>query len=154
MRAILAAALALFGATSPLAPRAVARTVVVHGVVTDVAGRPLSQAAVGVVGTPFQVMSDTSGRYAFKFPVEGQDSVLMQARRIGYNTTKRFVRLAGDSVRADFSLEASTLRLEEVVVTSGISVRGAQSLGASFAEPHLDRERYARIEETGFLSAA
>ncbi len=90
------------------------------------------------------------------------DSVTVRVRRIGYEIAARRVALTGDTVRADFRLVQSMSMLQEVVVTSAAAQYGSAAgngaimlRGPSSSDPlPRDRERYARIVDNAFLSAA
>src|SRR5262245_17826194 len=167
MRAILIAAIALLGATPPSAPRVVARTVVVHGTVTDRAtSQPLEQVQIVVVGTAVGASTDRAGEYRLSVQIPERDtSITILTRRVGYVADSRAVPLTHDTIRADIVLTAAVSQLSEVVVT-GIksaatlygSLAGNSVIVAGMAAPdpdrRFDRERYARIEDNQFLSAA
>ena len=171
MRAILIAAIALFGATSPHVPRSAARSVVVRGTITDNATHaPLEMARVVVEGNTVGANTNAAGEYVLKIQVGDRDStVALRALSIGYTVQARTVRLGGDTTRADFALAQAMVLLQEVVTTAAgpvaqrvavgnamasVSVRGPSSFAAPDPRPHLDRERYARIEDNVFLSTA
>ena len=170
MRAILAAAIALLGATPSRAPHVAARSVVVRGTVTDrSSGRPLEQAQVYVPGTNVYAISGDNGEYSLKVQVGDRDtSITLGVRRVGYAAMRTAFPIARDSLRADFALIPQVLTLQEVVTSAAMSgvertrvgfsvaaLSGAASPAPASApdpRPHLDRERYARIDDNPFLS--
>ena len=170
MRLIIAASLALFSAATPLASRPAARTVVVHGVVTDAASSAtLEGAMLDIVGTTYHAATTAAGQYSITVQLRERDSSLtLRVRRIGYNAETRAVHISGDSVRADFALKQAVAMLSEVVTTSAatattrtevaFSVSTLVAAGAPAPAPDprrpLDRERYARITDNAFLSVA
>ena len=109
MRAILIAAIALFGATSPHVPRSAARSVVVRGTITDNATHaPLEMARVVVEGNTVGANTNAAGEYVLKIQVGDRDStVALRAMSIGYTVQARTVRLGGDTTRADFVCHAT-----------------------------------------------
>ena len=170
MRLIIAASLALFSAATPLAPRPAARSVVVHGVVTDAtSSATLEGAILDIVGTTYHAATTAAGQYNIPVQLRERDSSLtLRVRRIGYNAETRLVHISGDSVRADFALKQAVAMLSEVVTTSvatatarsevAFSVSTLSAAGAPAPAPDprrpLDRERYARITDNAFLSVA
>jgi Ca-activated chloride channel family protein len=173
MRAILAAAIALLGATPPSAPRSAARTVIVHGTVVDSAtGRPVDEARIVDVGRQFVTSSNAAGEYSLTISAADRDSTItLRVLRIGYTAAQRDIALARDTVRADFVLKRALLQLQEVVTTakgetvervvlgfaaSAIygSAAGSPAIPAAPDPIRFDRERYARIDDNAFLSVA
>ena len=167
MRVILAASLALLSATTPLASRPAARTVIVRGVVLDASStRPLEQAVVTVDGKAGGANTNPLGEYQLSVALGDRDSTItVRVRRIGYNATEAEARVSGkDSVRVDFKLTQAVMSLQEVVVTGGSTPMQRSSVGFAVAtmrgatgpdpRPKLDRERYARIVDNAFLSVA
>ena len=109
---------ALLGAMAgvpELAERAAPRRVVVTGRVTDAAS---GAAVVGaeVAASRFNVaaVTDSAGIYhlSVRRAATASPSVLLRVKRIGYVGAEREVRLAGDTVRADFALQAAALQLQ------------------------------------------
>ena len=120
MRAILWACVALvWAASSPVVSPRATRTVVVRGLVTDASsGAALGDAMIDILGTTYHAPTNAAGEYALPVGAVLGDSVTLRARRIGYQLVTRRIALGGDTVRADFRMVASTVRLEEIVVTS------------------------------------
>ncbi|HEY9226123.1 MAG TPA: von Willebrand factor type A domain-containing protein, partial [Gemmatimonadaceae bacterium] len=160
--AILGAFVALLGTTAPLASPVATRPVVVRGLVTDVMGNAIDAASVDVAGTTYHASTNSAGEYVLPLQTEIADSVTVRVRRIGYEIAARRVALTGDTVRADFRLVQSMSMLQEVVVTSAAAQYGSAAgngaimlRGPSSSDPlPRDRERYARIVDNAFLSAA
>jgi len=106
----------------------------VTGTVTDQAtGQPLSDARISVAGSVLQTTSDPRGNYRLVNVPVGQ--VTLTVRRIGYRGGEQTVTLtAGGTATANFTLSASVVTLDEVIVsgTAGDARRSAQA--ASVAE--------------------
>lgn len=100
---------------------ALARSVTVHGRVTDTDGRALANAVVTVPALALRAVTREDGTYALTIPagrIEESDSLRMQASRLGMEGQIRSVlqgRAAGTTV--DFALTESALALESLVVT-------------------------------------
>ena len=112
--------------------------VVVSGVVRDAAtNAPLAGAQVSGPGGSARV--DSAGRYSLTLRArDGQKSVVLTARRIGYEPSTRTVAVTADSAVVDFALRASSLKLGETVVT------GAPDLGRR-AEARMARAYAPRV---------
>ncbi len=106
----------------------------ITGTVTDQAtGQPLSDARISVAGSVLQTTSDPRGNYRLVNVPAGQ--VTLSVRRIGYRGGDQTVTLAaGGTATANFTLTASVVTLDEVIVsgTAGDTRRSAQA--ASVAE--------------------
>jgi Mg-chelatase subunit ChlD len=98
----------------------------VSGVVQEAHGRPLANAMVSVTGTSIGGRTGADGRYRFEIPetLGTTDSVTLVARTIGYAPATRRVVVKRGPVTANFDLEASTLRLEGVIVTGTAGTDG------------------------------
>ena len=94
----------LLGATA--SPAALAQTAV-SGTVRDDRNAPLPGAAVAVRGSRIGVMANDDGRYRLVIPPElaGSDSVMLIARRVGFDAVTKRVVAAGTSVTVDFVLK-------------------------------------------------
>jgi Ca-activated chloride channel family protein len=112
------------GAARATAP-ARARTVV-QGRVLDPAGAPVAGATVQAAAARAVATTDAAGAYTLTLvrPAGGAAEARLVARRVGYEDATRTVALAGDTVRADFVLRPTELRLDAVVVTGAA---GAQA---------------------------
>jgi Ca-activated chloride channel family protein len=110
---LLALSLGVAGAGAARAPG-----IVFTGQVVDAAGAPIAGATV-TVAAQSGATTDVAGRYQLAAPASiarGQE-VTVLARRVGFEQERRRVRVGGDTVRVDFVLRASALRLSGVVVT-------------------------------------
>ena len=100
----------------PLRPTA--QGIVVVGRVTDEAMQPLPSATISVAGIGRGTQTDSEGRYTLALPTMNRgDTVVLQARRIGYAPAEQRVWARSDTVRVNFTLAASIARLESVVLT-------------------------------------
>ncbi|MHB1327356.1 MAG: SusC/RagA family TonB-linked outer membrane protein [Gemmatimonadales bacterium] len=124
--------IALAAVAPPLVGQQNAGTIT--GSVTDQAtGQPLSDARISVAGSVLQTVSDPRGNYRLVNVPAGQ--VSLSVRRIGYRGGDQTVTLAaGGTATANFTLSASVVTLDEVIVsgTAGDTRRSAQA--ASVAE--------------------
>ena len=101
----------------------------ITGQVVDEASRqPLPEVSIFVVGTTLGARTNAEGRFTIaNVPVGAHD---LRANRIGYAArTQRVTVAAGTPVTANFSLAASAVALDEIVVTgtAGAVERRAQS---------------------------
>jgi TonB-linked SusC/RagA family outer membrane protein len=88
-------------------------------VVEDGTNRPLGGVEVTVVGTRLSTVTNDAGRYVLTSVPAGERSVRVQL--IGYGSTTRSVSvIAGESTVANFTLHATAIGLEQVVVTGTI----------------------------------
>ena len=130
--ALKGAGLALLASAPPLVAQQ--DRAVVTATVTDAATKqPIADARVSVVGSVLQMTTDSKGAYRITNVPPGQ--VTLQARRIGYKAMDKTVTApAGQVTTVDFTLSASVVTLEEVIVsgTAGDIKRKAQA--ASVAE--------------------
>ena len=125
---------------------------------TDLVG-----AQVFVAGTTIGTLTGAEGAYSLPGVPAGEQVVTV--RLIGYREASRRVTVtAGETVTLDFTVEQTTSRLQETIVT-GVAeasaeppfsvLRGPSSIsvsarGMSLAHPFHNTESYARIEENGF----
>src|SRR2546430_925941 len=94
-----------------------AQTAVVYGVVTDSGGAPLEHVRVQLTGTPLADLTDPDGRYRIATVSPG--TVVLRATRVGLVRVLDTVTVTpGDSVRADFTMRASAVFQEPVIVTA------------------------------------
>jgi TonB-linked SusC/RagA family outer membrane protein len=131
---------ALVMLTLAWAPSLAAQGATVQGTVTDAAsGAPIPDARVAVAGTKLQAVTNTLGAYRITGIPAG--AVTLQIRRIGYKTLETTVALEpGQEFTGNYSLTASVVMLEEVVVTgtAGEQQRRAQAATvADIAVPDL-----------------
>jgi Ca-activated chloride channel family protein len=144
----------------------------IEGTVRDQAGAPIANVQVFVVGTSFQDLSDSAGRYRLSRVPVGRHT--LRAAFIGYRSTELTevpVRV-GQVTRVDLVLEPTTVQLSEITVLSYTSelpvtprdeaARVATSLPATVGvaagimpgPDAANTENYAAIEESRFLPAA
>lgn len=113
------------GATSRLVAQGAGT---ISGTVTDAAsGRAIGDVRIHVSGTTLQGVTDLHGLYRINNVPAG--SVALEVRRIGYKALEKALTLAaGQLATQDFTLAASVVTLEEVVVsgTAGDQKRRAQ----------------------------
>ena len=113
------------------------RGVTVTGRVTEASSMtPIADARVVVVGTNRGATTDANGRYTIALPTAARgDTLLFEARRVGYERGERRLIVRGDSARIDFALAASSLRLESVVTSpapaADASVRAPLTVGVA-----------------------
>ncbi|HEY8258893.1 MAG TPA: von Willebrand factor type A domain-containing protein [Gemmatimonadales bacterium] len=150
----------------------------VEGRVLNGDGRPLVDAQVLAVGSAFNVLTDSTGRYAFTSLPAGART--LRATLVGYAPVEAQVTvLAGRTVTHDFTLtstlvaEKEEARLQrtfvgrqslqmDAVAAAGLAAKSAPATSPApwpGAEPWRRRsepwntEAYARIEENRFLAA-
>ena len=115
MTARRAAALLLIAATRLVAQRAT--TGIVYGTARDSGGAPIAGVQVRVLPAGAAALTDSAGAYRLDGVPAG--SVTVHAARIGFHPRQRVVQVAaGDSVRADFQLQANPLFIPSVIVTA------------------------------------
>jgi len=86
----------------------------ITGHVTEVDGRPLTQASVSLVGTTRGTVSRPDGSFTFDTVAVGPHAV--EVRRLGYTPVTRFIIVsAGESAVADARLAPQAVVLDEVV---------------------------------------
>ena len=106
---------------------------IVSGVVRAERGKAVPGAAVQIKGTHGGVRTDDRGRYRLVVPNDGfatVDSLTVIARAIGFEPMSRRIAARPDSLTLDFTLEATTIMLEGVVVTgTGASTEAVSSRG-------------------------
>jgi Ca-activated chloride channel family protein len=100
---------------TPLAPE---RAVVIVGRVTDEAMSPLASTMVMTAGNRRGTQTDADGRYSLALASANRgDTIVVTARRIGYVPAEQRVVVTGDTMRLNFTLAASVVRLQETIVT-------------------------------------
>jgi Ca-activated chloride channel family protein len=111
------------------------RGVVISGRVTESGGsKPLPATTIVVAGTNRSASTDSEGRYTIAMPTAARgDSIVLDARRIGYRPEQRTIVVARDTARVDFALTAQSNRLNDVVMA--------------------DSDRRARLEMTDATAA-
>ena len=116
LRSVTAAAVALgLGAGTLLAQGSTGK---IEGRVHDQNGAPIQNAQVVIVGTAFNATTNPQGYYFINNVPAG--TVDIRAVFVGYRPSRvNGVRvLAGQTITQDFTLEASTVQLSDIVVTS------------------------------------
>jgi len=111
------------------------RGVVITGRITQSAdAKPIAAATVVVVGTNRSTSSDATGRYTIALPMATRgDTLVLEARRIGYRPEQRRLIVSGDTASIDFALAGSATipaavaatdaaRSDPTAVTSGKDV--------------------------------
>jgi Ca-activated chloride channel family protein len=88
----------------------------VVGHVRDQSGKPIANAQVFIVGTALNVLTETTGAYAFPAVAEGR--VEIRAAFIGYRSSQATISVrAGRTTTQDFVLEPSSVQLQDITVT-------------------------------------
>jgi Ca-activated chloride channel family protein len=111
------------------------RGVVITGRVTESGGsKPLPATTIVVAGTNRSASTDADGRYSIAMPMAARgDTIVLDARRIGYRPEQRQLVVSRDTARVDFALATQSNRLGEVVTA--------------------DTDRLARVEVAGTTAA-
>lgn len=93
------------------------------GTVRDAAtGKPVPGVLVRVEQSTFAGTTNDQGTYTFVATgLASGTSVMMTARRIGYQSESRIARVRSDTVRMDFSITASTQTLNAVTVQAPVA---------------------------------
>ncbi len=103
----------------------------ITGRVTSTQGVPLQAVSVFVEGMNLGAMTREDGQYNFTIPaarVQGQQ-VTLRARLVGYRPAEQQVTLSAGTMTANFQMESSPLRLDEIVVTGQGTTTTAERLG-------------------------
>ena len=111
--------------------------VVLVGQVTDDALQPLASASITTVASRAGTVTDASGRYTLSIPQAANgETIVVQARLIGYLPAQQQVKVTADTVRVNFTLTASRIDLSNVVVTGAAAdSRKAAEVGTQAARP-------------------
>jgi TonB-linked SusC/RagA family outer membrane protein len=105
---------------------------ILSGRVTSESGAPLASGIVSIVSMRLGASTNPQGEYQFSVPASASgQTVTLTARRIGYEPKSVQVRLAGGTVRQDFTLTVSPTQLAEVVVTALGLERERSKLGTA-----------------------
>lgn len=112
-------------------PSLSAQEAVVRGQAVDASsGEPLPGVSVRVRGTGLGTSTNQSGNYVLSLDRTG--SVNLVAGRIGFRQETRTVSVsAGDTVRVDFELELTRIRMEELVAVVGTEEVQRRETGTS-----------------------
>lgn len=104
----------------------------VTGRVTGAATIPLENVAVSIPELRVGGYTDAQGRYQITAPAAAAGrTVVLVARRIGYQPDSARVLLAGGSLTQDFALTAAPTQLTGVVITAGSVAREKSQLGTA-----------------------
>ena len=126
--AALALTLAALALTSPLAAQGGTGTV--RGRITSAtSGAPVSAAQVFIVGTKAGTMSGADGNYTITGVPLGSQTV--RVRALGYQPIDRAANVTAAGARADFTLTAAVVALNEVVVTGTAGAARMREVGNS-----------------------
>ncbi|HYU30371.1 MAG TPA: SusC/RagA family TonB-linked outer membrane protein [Gemmatimonadales bacterium] len=114
-------------------PAAAQQTATVQGTITDAAsGAAIADARVTVAGTPLQSTTNVLGSYRIAGIQPG--NVTLEIRRIGYKTLTTALTLAGgQDFTGNYSLNASVVQLEEIVVTGTAGDQRSRAQAATVA---------------------
>jgi TonB-dependent SusC/RagA subfamily outer membrane receptor len=101
----------------------------ISGTVADDKGTPLPNANIIITALNLGTAADDNGKYEFTVPADQSNgqTVSMTARYVGYKPHTVSIRLSGDNVKQDFTLDEDIFMSEEVVVT-GIASKTAKSV--------------------------
>ena len=125
--ALLAITLLPLAARPPVDPARDGITVVT-GRVTDQGGQPLASAMLSVDGRSRSATTGADGHYALSLTrTHAGDMVTLRARRVGYDLATATIALRADSIRVDFQLVPSTMRLGATVVTGAAADKESRS---------------------------
>jgi TonB-linked SusC/RagA family outer membrane protein len=113
LRLLLLCALAL--PLGIVAPRALHAQNTITGKITNEASAPLGDVRVLVIGTSVSAVSGEDGKFTLHGVPSG--SVDLQALRVGYQSQKKTVTVAGPTT-ADFVMKQAIVQLDEVVTTA------------------------------------
>ena len=124
----------------------------VTGRVTGAAQAPLENVAVSIPELRVGSYTDQSGRYQISVPATAAGrTVVIVARRIGYQPDSARVTVSGGAVSQDFSLAAAPTQLTGVVVTAGSVVREKSTLGT--AQQQLSTEDITTTKTMNVMEA-
>jgi TonB-linked SusC/RagA family outer membrane protein len=129
--AVVAALLGLF----PAASRAQQATTI-SGRVTSDAITPLPSVSVSIPTIGAGAITDADGRYSFTVPASRapRQTVVLTARRIGYQAKSANVTLLGRPITQDFTMTSSATQLTGIVVTALGITREKSQLGTAQQE--------------------
>ena len=150
---------------SPALSGVQSETGTITGTVVDAEGSaPVAGAQVFVAGTVIGTLTDGAGSYSLPNVPAGEQVVTV--RLIGYRQLSRTVTVvAGQTTELDFSVEQTTLRIQDIVVTgvAGSTPQGESARDASYflagrtaavqvlhGPVQFNTESYAHIEENDF----
>ena len=121
------------------------RGVTVTGRVTDAASTsPIPSAQIIVVGTNRATVTDANGLYTIALPMAARgDTLVLEARRLGYERGSQTIVVKGESARADFALAASTLKLQSTVVADAAAGNAVVATAAPESMRRMRSPSYA-----------
>lgn len=130
---------------------ALAQTGTVAGTVTDsTSGEVLPGVSVRVADTQLGGATGGDGQFEIASVPTGQQTIV--ASFVGYQTQEVPVQVSeGETTQVNIALAASTVALQDVVVTALGVEREARSIGYSVSE--VEGEELAEVPETNFISA-
>ena len=121
----------------------------ITGLVTDrIAGAPISNVNVTIVGTTLGARTGTDGRYTLPAVPTGTQRV--RAARIGYSPADEVVRVAaGQTLTVNIALSTATVALDQMVVV-GYGTQRRSDLTGSVASvtPNVDQTPVLSLEQT------
>lgn len=131
-------------------------TGVIEGKVTDQStSRPIEAAQVFIDGTSLGGLTNAQGTYRITgIPITGASrTVTLRVRSLGFNPTTRSVTVsAGQTATADFTVSASAIQLDQVVVTGSGQRTEVKRLGNTVAV--IQPPQNAPINDVSNLLAA
>src|SRR2546428_9199343 len=95
---------------------AVVRAQTVSGRVADATGKAISGAQVSVAGTGIRATADAEGRY--RLTVSAAGAIALRVTAIGYSPQSKAVTVSAEGATVDFTLAASPVGLEAIVITA------------------------------------
>jgi hypothetical protein len=102
---------------SSTAAQTAATTAIIRGRVLDSLAKPIANAEVVLVGTPYRAVSGASGAFVLRDVGEGRYRLVV--RRVGYQPIALDANIAGpDTLDADVVLARATNTLDSVLVTA------------------------------------
>jgi TonB-linked SusC/RagA family outer membrane protein len=112
--------------------RALAQGATVTGHVTGEGGVPLPNATVSIAGLGLGSITRSDGLYTFTVPANGVTGqvVTLNARRVGYTPQNAQITLTAGTVTHDFTMTATALQLEQVIVTGAGTSQVRERVGS------------------------
>jgi TonB-dependent SusC/RagA subfamily outer membrane receptor len=128
----------------PVSIRAQRRTRI-RGIITDENGSPLPGANIFIPALNLGAASDNNGKYDFFTPADESNgqSVKLTVSYVGYKSQTVLIKLNGENIEQDFSLEEDVFKSQEVVVT-GLASKTSKSR----AEVSVSRVNAAALTKT------
>src|SRR2546425_779566 len=117
-----AAVVALLCALAPAAAQGQA----VSGRVIDATGKAISGAQVSVAGTGIRATADAEGRY--RLTVSAAGAIALRVTAIGYSPQSKAVTVSAEGATVDFTLAASPVGLEAIVITATGQLQKAREI--------------------------